>query len=679
MSLKYIYAGSNQTDSATRIKGDHPGLTTAADGSFSTSGIVIKDPTGILSYTQIQTIAAEEDAASQPRVFTGLLYGLKVRRGPYLTGRGRQYEFEVDDLNAYLHLQPLRGAAAKRPSETGTARIAWLLGADTGLGGLVYDNGLVASNPATFDEADYRDRYPDEVLIDTMVNPSSGGGIFFVYWDGGATPGEEISLFYGVADAPVHDSTLRISNVPAVCDNIDDPAAVTFPVYPDPELSGSGSGIYCGVLVNSKAGRTYRHNQTTHDTFFSTMPANFHRVAVLTLDRIGRTATAVAHGDLFLTTHSGQMDTIKCTVKVPASKLTLIDAGMRLQVRFEHFPGSEGPGFTWTRVTRRTVLPFGDKTNAYYDVELELSTKGIRAGTGGDPGVFPHVGCSGPPDLIQSTTADSAVGSFTLGQTPIPGKLLVASFGERVAGGLVTMAGFTLIDRATDFLGNHRSCSMWYRVVQSGDGTNWPFGGVAIGALMEWNATGVNAHVRADDQNPGDAHMLCGGAITPPAGSAVTILGGAAIGEFDPVTYSVAPDAGVTELQDANNPVVGSPYSWIGYKTAASASGAYSVGGIITESTGTGRNQYAGITVTLVCDASTNPPAPGQWVYDELITMTGDTGQTAFPFADGSLTIKVDLLPQPVASYDGATGDFTLFFDPDEARGQQVFATYQGR
>lgn len=72
------------------------------------------------------------------------------------------------------------------------------------------------------------------------------------------------------------------------------------------------------------------------------------------------------------------------------------------------------------------------------------------------------------------------------------------------------------------------------------------------------------------------------------------------------------------------------------------------------------------------------PPAPGQWVLGEVITMSGANGTTAWPFAAGSLTVYVDNLDQTpsVTAQDGAAGTFTLAFTP--TTGEVVTVKYQG-
>lgn len=76
---------------------------------------------------------------------------------------------------------------------------------------------------------------------------------------------------------------------------------------------------------------------------------------------------------------------------------------------------------------------------------------------------------------------------------------------------------------------------------------------------------------------------------------------------------------------------------------------------------------------------STLPPATGQPVGPETVTMSGVSGTTAFPFADGSLQVFVDNVDQTaaIATQNGATGAFTLLFIPTTTEVVRVY--YQGR
>lgn len=385
MTLFFAVSGVDQGNTTVRLEDGIVSLAQGAHGGYETATVVIDDAAGVLSYINLQYFTVIETACvTRPRVYTGYIRRLTVARHPK-EPQGRIWTLNVADLNYLLHLQPARVASASRPAETGSARLSWLMALPTGLSGLVYDDGLVAANTALFDEEDDRSLYPDDIIANISINPSSGGGLFFVYWNQSLN---RPSLFYNTPTAATNDSTLRLSNVRADVDDIDSPTAVTFAPNMDSEVEGAGEQIYCGVLVISKAGRTYRHNQTTHDAFgFGT---DFHLVSVQELDRIGRVATAEAHADLFLTVHSGQIDTITCTVRLPASKVNMIEAGMRLSIKFSHLPGYTA--FTWVRVQKREMV-LTEGTNEYYDVKLELSTAGVFQLGGGNPGTFPQPPC----------------------------------------------------------------------------------------------------------------------------------------------------------------------------------------------------------------------------------------------------------------------------------------------
>src|SRR3990167_11491482 len=76
------------------------------------------------------------------------------------------------------------------------------------------DNGLVSTaNAGQFDEADYRQQYPGDLLASVAASSVKN---YYMYWDSSAG---EASLFYDKPDAAVRTSTLRISNVLADVDD----------------------------------------------------------------------------------------------------------------------------------------------------------------------------------------------------------------------------------------------------------------------------------------------------------------------------------------------------------------------------------------------------------------------------------------------------------------------------
>lgn len=381
MTLVIEYNASDQAG-AIELEGIQS-LTSAADGDKATSGLAIDDPDGSRNYIGLQLVTVDETACTPSRCFTGRIGSIGVSRGRYKDGPGRVWTMEVEDLNVLLHTRVLKGADAHRKAESFATRMAWFL-STIGIDGVIFDNGLIASRPGfMYDETDYRHWYHDAVLGDM-----ARGWIFFVYWDSSATPGEEISLFFDLATSPVHDSTLRISDVLSDVDDIDDPSAITFAPYIDSNLEGTAQDIEDGVdYTYIGDANIYRTRAATFTTY------GFHRDGQVSTDKVGRLATAEAQAQIYLDLHSGQIDTITCTVQLPRSKVNLIDAGMRLQVRFSFIPGYDDPGFTWTRVARRTLI-LTPGTNLYYDAQLTLSTKGVNTAGGGSPGDYPKAPCS---------------------------------------------------------------------------------------------------------------------------------------------------------------------------------------------------------------------------------------------------------------------------------------------
>jgi hypothetical protein len=345
------------------------GMTSHADGSFGAGEATIDDPDADFSLVSLQEFIHEESACDPVRTFTGFLAQRRLTRGNQYVGAGRDHNLDILDLNYLLHLQPLRGAEAKRPVETGDARLAWLLGS-VALDGIVHDNGFVGSNANSFDEADYTLQYADDVLRDLCVSSIvETGRIFFVYYDHDTG---QPSLFMDVPTVTSYTSTLAISN------DLADVDATTLAPYRDAELSSSGEDIYCSVFFKYKTGTVFRHNDATHATYFASK--GYHRQGVFETTRVGSQATAIRHADAWLANHSGDLDTITCQLLVPASQVNLIEAGMRVNSKFTHFPGYDT--FGYLRVASRTV-GLSPLANDLYEMRLVLSNRTITpAGTG---------------------------------------------------------------------------------------------------------------------------------------------------------------------------------------------------------------------------------------------------------------------------------------------------------
>ena len=671
MTQFVYYAGVDLGNTTIRFEDGLANVSQAGDGSIAVAGVKIDDPTGALTFTEWQPFIVDETACTPRRMFTGYLTNKRTSRGPYNLAAGRIYEFDLVDLNGLVHVQLLRGATAKRPRETGNARLAWLMGS-VGLSGIVYDNGFVGSIVDYFDEADYTNRYPDEVLNDLCVSSvSEVGRIFFVYWDHATS---RASLFLDIPTAAVKDSTLRISNVRA---DVDD--AVTFAPSENSELTAAAEDIYCGVAFTTRLGTIYAHNSTTHATYFGN---GFHRESSFETDRIGSADTANRHAIGYLGNHAGAVNTIAVTVRLPASKVNLIEAGQRVSVKFSHLAGYTS--FTWTRVSRRTIT-LTPGTNDSYDVALELSVKGLNGAPAGNPGNFPHVPTT--PSIVQQVSGASTIvmpGAITAGNT------LVLSITNLAPGGGFfdyTAQGYTLGPLAV--AGGGRGTV--YKIAGSSESQTLGMGANVRGTWYEIPGTWVPGTYDANSAvtATGNGIVMTGGPHTVAASSIVFAIGdigtGGAFNSALPLSFT--PGSGMTE--DADMGTI-TPNLWTGHAFPAAGSWtSQTTNSANVPSPNTPGYLYAEDvpwtmhSVEFVGTTSSGNPAAGTWVYDEVPTPVADGTTTTFTlrytFADGSLLVKVDRLDQTLAvtSYDGVAKTFTLGFAPKA--GEKIEVTYQGR
>jgi hypothetical protein len=666
------YAGVQLADNTVRLEDGIAGLTECADGSLGTAGVRFDDPTGADTYTLLQRFEIDETDCVLPRMFTGYSYNVRNNRGPFRIDAGRTHDLDIGDLNFLLHLQPARGSTAKRPLESGDARMAWLL-ASVCLDGIVYDSGLVGSNPNMFDEADYTGAFADEIMPDLCVSSSDDiGRIFFVYWDENT---QRPSLFIDLPTANVRVSDLRISNELSDVDN-----DITFAPYISPEVSGDGTEIYCSVFFKYKTGTIYVHNQTTHDAFFAS--AGFHRQAVYETSRVGSLSTAQRHADQFLAAHSGQRDVITCTVKLPPSKVNLIGQGMLVSCKFEHLPTYET--FTDLRVAQRTVL-MTQTTSEYYDVQLTLNRYGITpAGGGPGTGDFPQPPPAAGIEQFVSGVVDGT-GHLVLPSAPTVGNTLVTFITGRLPPcQLATAVPWT--EHPAGLLGNtgffNDSGRMAYRPVDGGDTAAVQVAVSDTTQAVLWEVSGlvtpsttavaeVSTLVQPAAANAGTITTAAGDLVL--AGIVIQCSGWGGNGDTtlsDDAEYTTVASHEILNPGDPTEPFssdTAHPALWFGTLIGATA-GTHTPSVSIT---GAGFNfgGWGGLQMAFAGSAAANPPSPGQDLGWHVPTAVPDgedfTWDLGFPFSDGSLEVRLDGQDQTgaVTSYDGACGEFTVSFE----------------
>lgn len=667
--------------------GEMNGLVSSAYGAdIGTSQIAIDDRSGAADIKGFARYHAIEDAATPSRVWTGYIAARKVSHSDmYEDPRARRWECDLMDLNFLLGLRICRGVGAKRPAEDDTERVAWLMGTTfmVGAGPGIFDNGFVTSaDGLPFDEADYRGQYPSQV-IDSVIGRRR---TYWVYYDESGPTGEEVSLFYGNHNTVFGKLTQKLSNDDAEIDDDADPQTV-FAFLDGQQVGRDPQDLYSGVYFQWKGTPIYRQREETVDEF------GIRRDLGYQTDRVGLTSTASTQTDRLLIAHSVERDTIRGTVHVKADQVNIFREGWRVDVKQLHLPGYESAYVEMT-IQKRAVREVGV---GRYEVDLELTSDAPEGGPGGgDPGGTPL-----PPAICAAGTAEIVPGQ-TFDGAPTPGALSTADAalpGDPTVGNIVLCympirnpsgsvpnlpVGFTDSGAAivNTYETNGRLC---YRYVQPGDtaaiahwtggaGGQWPD---AVRLEERLGIPEVFAAGFTNDVDPGYVANsdFPGASLTPPSGRLGVIVG---------FTFMKRDQALLTAGTGYSLLVArkeGAVLEWaVAEKIVSSTSGSYTPE--FRSSTGTvvyDDHDYGAITIALLCTASSddNPPAPGQWVFQETVVMTGDTGATAFAYAPGSLHVYVDGVPISAAAFtETGPTSFQLGWDPDDD--EVVRVDYQG-
>ena len=371
MAIFFYYGSGDFGNDKIRLGDTGFSFTECAEsGILAMSRIRVDDPSGTLDIIGHRAFSAVETACTWPRMFHGYFADRAIRREDSLrTGAARVWDCTVYDINAAATFEVIRGSTGKRPAETDTERLAWLLGSSF-LGPISSDDSAVFGADADLDAADYRGQTVVEVLTDCAQET---GNNWFIAWD------QDLFapvLHYYDPQRAFNSSTIKISNTLGDVDG-----STVFAPSADWALNRDPSRVYSGVYL--QYGERYSAVYETSATVLSNIG---HKRETSVQDSAVRTAAkATRSADRWLTEAETEYDTITVTLhKVPAATVNLIRAGQRLQVKATHLPGYTS--YTWLRVIRRTVSQDGD-TQLLYKLELELGNpkQGGTKRKGGNP------------------------------------------------------------------------------------------------------------------------------------------------------------------------------------------------------------------------------------------------------------------------------------------------------
>lgn len=330
-------------------------------GETATGAFTVEDDAAALTLIGYQPVTISESACSQPRLFTGWTFERGYQRDPenaILTGVARTHDVSIVDVNACFGFRQITRTGTgggNRPAETWAERLTWILESEYLSDWISSDQSFVVTNTSAMDATDYRSSYPSAVLQD-LSDRSGNAYDYFAFWDPAA---QEVRLFFDNDVASIGDSVLRISNVKS-----DEDGLTTFGPDKLAKLQRESDQVYSDVCVNYADGtlKLYRSRPSTYATFV-------RRSTQIDRPYTRSAATATLQADAWLDKHSVETDRVTCTIRVPASRVGLVQAGQRLQFKAPHMPGYSD--FVWMRVVMCTPKP-ANEAATHYDVALEL-------------------------------------------------------------------------------------------------------------------------------------------------------------------------------------------------------------------------------------------------------------------------------------------------------------------
>lgn len=348
--------GVNRSDVITRTNFEW--AESAYLGEVGQGRLVIDDEAGDIVVPGFKGIHANETASTPARIFTGFAGRKSIRRGvSYRTEASREYEVATLDGNDILrrHVLHRRSGdsvrdAGKRPEESVGDRVAWLLAS----GFLdAQDFGAVSYPDKSMDKADYRGQYAMDVLSTCAKVVRFN---FYVRWNAGESDWELV--FRDDNDSTDDTCTLSISNV---LEDIDE--VTVFPPFQEAELDQDPEGVYSGAYAAHGEGHVYEDRPATATDFTD-------RDGITEDASTRKAATARRDAKTFLDESRAEEQLLPVHLQLPADKVGLVQAGMRIFTRMSHMaPEGWDPG-QYARILR---LRKSQNTDDYYDLVLELS------------------------------------------------------------------------------------------------------------------------------------------------------------------------------------------------------------------------------------------------------------------------------------------------------------------
>lgn len=358
MTLFFYYGSGDLGAQAVRLGPTGFAFTEAAEaGTLAMNRVRVDDPAGTLDLVGHHAFNVRETACSFPWLFRGYFADRTIQRADsLLTAAARIWDSTVYDLNGVLQFEVIRGSAGKRPAETDTERLAWLL-SSAFLGPLSTDNAMVFGHGDDLDKQDYRGLTAADVLNDCAT---ASGCNYFVAWDDTlAAP----ALHYYLPTRAVFTSTLKISNVLA-----DVNMTTVYAPDKDAKLNRDPSRVFSGVYYQY-GDKVSAAEYVTSGTVLSNI--GHKRETTVSDASVASAAKATAKAGTYLAEAATEDDTVEVTLyKVRPQDVNLIRAGHRMQVKFTHLPGLSS--YTYLRVTRRTVQQDGED-QLHYRMNLTLT------------------------------------------------------------------------------------------------------------------------------------------------------------------------------------------------------------------------------------------------------------------------------------------------------------------